>query len=216
MDVAHKLSHDYSAEVTGLTCDVSQPHSVVQAFAAARDHFGTPYVLVNNAGQGASHAFGETTLETWQRMLDVNLTGTFLCTQQVLPEMLAAGTGRIINIASTAGLKGYSHVAAYCAAKHGVVGLTRALAVETAKKGVTVNAICPAYTDTDLATQATETLVATRGISPDEARQMLVRSIPLGRLIEPDEVASAVDWLCSPLATAITGQAIAVAGGEVM
>jgi NAD(P)-dependent dehydrogenase (short-subunit alcohol dehydrogenase family) len=214
--MARTLSNDYDTEVNGLTCDVTQPHAIVQAFAAAHDRFGTPYILVNNAGQGASHAFGETTLETWQHMLDVNLTGTFLCTQQVLPEMLTAGMGRIINVASTAGLKGYSHVAAYCAAKHGVVGLTRALAVETAKKGITINAVCPAYTDTDLAAQAIETLVATRGISPDEAKKMLMRSIPLGRLIEPDEVANTVDWLCSPLASAITGQAIAVAGGEVM
>jgi NAD(P)-dependent dehydrogenase (short-subunit alcohol dehydrogenase family) len=130
--------------------------------------------------------------------------------------MLAGRSGRIINIASTAGLKGYHRMAAYCASKHGMIGLTRALAVETAKKGVTVNAVCPGYTDTGMAQQAVDGIAAGRGVTRQEALATLEKLSPLGRLATTDEVANAVAWLCSPGATAITGQAIAVAGGEVM
>jgi len=204
----------HGVEVKFATCDVADEASVVRAFGLVRETVGEPYVLVNNAGQSAGVAFTETTRETWDRMIAVNLTGTFLCTQQVLPSMLAAGAGRIVNIASTAGLKGYSHTAAYCAAKHGVVGLTRALAMETAKKGITVNAVCPGYTDTDMAASAIRTLVDA-GRSEEDARKAITRVMPIGRLIRPEEVASAVLWLCSDDAAAVTGQAIAVAGGEV-
>jgi NAD(P)-dependent dehydrogenase (short-subunit alcohol dehydrogenase family) len=148
-------------------------------------------------------------------MLAVNLTGAYLCTREVLPAMLAAAEGRVVNVASTAGLRGYGRMAAYCAAKHGLIGLTRALAAETAKRGVTVNAVCPSYTDTDMAKQAVDNLVAARGITPQEALKMLTRANPLGRLVQPEEVASAVGWLCSPGASAMSGQSIAVAGGEV-
>jgi NAD(P)-dependent dehydrogenase (short-subunit alcohol dehydrogenase family) len=130
--------------------------------------------------------------------------------------MLAASDGRVVNVASTAGLRGYGRMTAYCAAKHGLIGLTRALAVETARRGVTVNAVCPGYTDTDMAKRAVDNLVAARGITPEEALQMLTRANPRGKLIQPAEVAAAVGWLCSPDASAMTGQAIAVAGGEVM
>ncbi|HEX6373630.1 MAG TPA: SDR family oxidoreductase [Longimicrobium sp.] len=201
-------------ETKFVVCDVADEASVKTAFRQIRDTTGDPHILVNNAGQSAGVAFTATTRETWDRMIAVNLTGTFLCTQQVLPAMLGVGSGRIVNIASTAGLKGYSHTAAYCAAKHGVVGLTRALAMETAKKGITVNAVCPGYTDTGMAAAAIRNLVEA-GRTEEEATKAITRVMPIGRLIRPEEVASAVAWLCSPDAAAVTGQAIAVAGGEV-
>ena len=211
---AHALMDEQATEAKFIACDVADEASVAHAFAALREAMGDPQILVNNAGQSAGVAFAQTTRETWDRMIAVNLTGTFLCTQQVLPAMLAAGAGRIVNIASTAGLKGYSHTAAYCAAKHGVVGLTRALAMETAKQGITVNAVCPGYTDTGMAAAAVRNLVDA-GRTEDEARKAITRVMPIGRLIRPEEVAAAVLWLCGDEAAAVTGQAIAVAGGEV-
>jgi len=204
-----------SADVATTPCDVADSASVADAFAYARQAHGDAYVLVNNAGQAESAPFGDTSRALWDRMLDVNLTGAYLCTQQVLPAMLGAREGRIVNVSSTAGLKGYSRMAAYCAAKHGLVGLTRALAQETAKSGVTVNAVCPGYTDTAMAKQAVDNLVASRGITPEEALKMMTRLNPRGMLTPPEEVASMVGWLCSPGAAAVTGEAIAVAGGEV-
>jgi NAD(P)-dependent dehydrogenase (short-subunit alcohol dehydrogenase family) len=149
-------------------------------------------------------------------MLDVNLIGTFLCSRAALPDMLEAGFGRIVNVASIAGLKGAAYVSAYCAAKHGVVGLTRALALETATKGITVNAVCPSYTDTDMVRDAIANIAQKTGRNTEQAEAELVGKNPQGRLIRPEEVAATVLWLCAPGTDAITGQAIAVAGGEVM
>jgi NAD(P)-dependent dehydrogenase (short-subunit alcohol dehydrogenase family) len=213
---AAHLAEAFGVRSAALVCDVADEASVERAFGEARARLGDAYVLVNNAGQAESAAFAEAPRELWDRMLAVNLTGTYLCTRQVLPAMLEARGGRIVNVASTAGLRGYPKTAAYCAAKHGVIGLTRALALETAKAGVTVNAVCPGYTDTDMAQRAVDGLVTALGKSPDEARKMITRVNPLGRLIEPAEVANTVAWLCSPGAAAVTGQSIAVAGGEVM
>jgi NAD(P)-dependent dehydrogenase (short-subunit alcohol dehydrogenase family) len=212
---ARRIHDAHSVDAIAIRCDVADEASVGEAFAAVRGQMGCPAVLVNNAGQSAGIAFAQTTREVWDRMLAVNLTGTFLCTREVVPAMAEARSGRIINVASTAGLKGYSHTAAYCAAKHGVVGLTRALAIETAKQGITVNAVCPGYTDTDMARSAIDNLVRA-GRSEEEAMQAITRVMPIGRLIRPEEVASAVGWLCAEEAAAVTGQCIGVAGGEVM
>ncbi len=205
-----------SSRAQAVTVDVADEASVRAAFAAIHGRFGRVDILVNNAGQAESAPFARTDSALWQRMLAVNLTGTYLCTRAALPEMIARGAGRIVNVASTAGLVGYAYVAAYCAAKHGVVGLTRALALECAKSGVTVNAVCPGYTETDLVRGAVAGIMQKTGRSEAEARAALVARNPQARMVQPAEVANAVLWLCLPGSEAITGQAIAVAGGEVM
>ncbi|HEX8393870.1 MAG TPA: SDR family oxidoreductase, partial [Longimicrobium sp.] len=212
---AAALANVHGVRAHAAVCDVTDEPAVAHAFAEVREALGDVQILVNNAGQSAGGAFTQTSREVWDRMLAVNLTGTFLCTQQVIPAMQAAGWGRVINIASTAGQRGYSHTAAYCAAKHGVVGLTRALAMETARQGITVNAVCPGYTDTDMARSAIDNLVRA-GRSEQDALRAITRVMPVGRMIRPEEVASAVAWLCAPGAAAVTGQCIGVAGGEVM
>jgi NAD(P)-dependent dehydrogenase (short-subunit alcohol dehydrogenase family) len=196
--------------------DVADPASVQRAFAGAARSFGAVHVLVNNAGQARSERFERTDAALWEAMLAVNLSGPFHCIQAALPGMLQAGWGRIVNVASTAGLAGYAYVSAYCAAKHGLVGLTRALALETAGKGITVNAVCPGYTDTDIVQDAVRNIVAKTGMDADQARARLAQRNPQGRLVQPDEVAHAVAWLCQPAAGAINGQAIPVDGGEIM
>jgi NAD(P)-dependent dehydrogenase (short-subunit alcohol dehydrogenase family) len=196
--------------------DVSQEAQVASAFAKARQLQGAVHILVNNAGQADSAPFAKTSLQLWQRMLDVNLTGTFLCTQAALPDMVSAKSGRIVNIASTAGLKGYAYVTAYTAAKHGVVGLTKALALEVATLGITVNAVCPGYTDTELLRSSVAKVVAKSGRSEQDVRASLEAISPQHRFVQPTEVAEVVRWLCQPASLAITGQALSVSGGEVM
>jgi NAD(P)-dependent dehydrogenase (short-subunit alcohol dehydrogenase family) len=198
--------------------DVADEHAVQAAVQQAQARFGHVNILVNSAGQASSQPFAKTDVALWQQMLNVNLTGTYHCIQAVLPGMLDAakgGTpGRIVNIASTAGLKGYAYVSAYVAAKHGVVGLTKALALELARKGVTVNAICPGYTETDIVREAVQNIVGKTGKSEAEARQALAASNPQQRLVQPHEVAQSVLWLCAAGSDAINGQAIAIDGGE--
>lgn len=195
--------------------DVSDPAQVNAAFAQAQAR-GPVTLLVNNAGQAETAPLAKMPIELWQRMLAVNLTGSFLCTQAVLAGMLEARWGRIVNIASTAGLKGYAYVSAYAAAKHGVIGLTRSLALEVAKKGITVNAVCPGYTETDILRDGIANVVAKTGLSEAAARARFTAGNPQGRSVQPREVADAVGWLCGDAASAITGQAISVSGGEVM
>lgn len=196
--------------------DVSKPATLPRVFDAARAGFGPIHILVNNAGQARSAPFLKTDIALWRSMIEVNLEGAFHCIHAVLPAMLHSKWGRIVNVASTAGLMGYRYVSAYCAAKHGLVGLTRSLALEVATQGVTVNAVCPGYTDTAILQQAIEGIVAKTGRTPEQAREILSAQNPQKKIIQPEEVANAVAWLCLPGSEAITGQSIAVAGGEVM
>jgi NAD(P)-dependent dehydrogenase (short-subunit alcohol dehydrogenase family) len=196
--------------------DVADEAGVQAAFAAAAAALGPIGVLVNNAGQAESQPLQRTSLAQWQQMLNVNLTGTFLCSREVLAGMLDQRFGRIVNVASTAALKGYAYVAAYCAAKHGVLGLTRAMALELAKKGITVNAVCPGYTETEIVATAVQRIVDKTGRTPEQALAELAAGNPQGRLVQPEEVAQAVRWLVRADAAAINGQAIAVCGGETM
>jgi NAD(P)-dependent dehydrogenase (short-subunit alcohol dehydrogenase family) len=198
-----------------LACDVTDEAAVEAGFAEAAALGGPIAILINNAGAAESAPFQRTTLAQFRRLIDVNLTGAFLCSRAALGPMLAGGFGRIVNIASTAGLRGYPYVAAYCAAKHGLVGLTRALAQELARERVTVNAVCPGYTDTDLVRDAVDRIVAKTGRSREATIAELAKANPQGRLVQPREVAAIVAFLCRRDNEAITGQAIAVAGGEV-
>lgn len=203
------------AQVACVSVDVTDEAGVERAFAQAAAELGAIDILVNNAGQAQAAPFTQTDLALWRRMLDVNLTGAFLCTRAVLPAMLAQKRGRIVNVASTAGQVGYPYVAAYCASKHGVIGMTRALALEVATQGVTVNAVCPGYTETELLHASIEQITRKTSRSEAEARSLLVRHNPQQRFVTPDEVADAVLWLCGPGSSAITGQSISVSGGEI-
>jgi 3-hydroxybutyrate dehydrogenase len=209
---ARAIADATGSETATASLDVTDAGAVPAAFAG----LGAVDILVNNAGAAESAPFAKTGLDLLERMLAVNLKAAFLCTQAVLPAMLAAKSGRIVNIASTAGLTAYAYVSAYVAAKHALVGLTRALALETAKTGITVNAVCPGFTDTDLVARAVETITAKTGRTAEAARAELAKTNPMGRLVTPEEVASAVAFLCLPSAGAVTGQSIVVAGGEVM
>jgi NAD(P)-dependent dehydrogenase (short-subunit alcohol dehydrogenase family) len=195
--------------------DVTDADAVQSAARSAAAAFGPIQLLVNNAGGVTSASFEKTSLEAWRETLDLNLMGAVHCIRSVLPDMKARGRGRIVNIASTAGLTGYRYVSAYVAAKHAVVGLTKALALELAKTSITVNAVCPGYTDTDVIASAVATISKSSHRSTDDALATFTAANPQGRLVRPEEVAAAVLWLASEDAAAVNGIALPVAGGEV-
>ena len=194
--------------IRALAADVTDEGSVAALFAAA----GPCDIVIANAGAADSAPFGRTTLAQWQAMIAVNLTGVFLTFRAGLAQM---GTGgRLIAVASMAGLKGYGYVAPYAAAKHGVVGLCRSLALEVARKGITVNAICPGFLDTEMTDRSVANIMGKTGKSRDEAVAALAAMNPQGRLIAPAEVTATALWLAGPGAEGVNGQAIAISGGE--
>lgn len=208
---AARFGHDAIAA----PADITDPDALDAAWAKGKARFGDPAVLINNAGAAFSAPVKRTSRADFEAMLAVNLTSAFMASKLALPWMLECGFGRIVNVASTAGLKGYPYVAAYVAAKHGLVGLTRALAAETAGKGVTVNAVCPGFVDTDLVRESLGVLMAKTGMSEADAWARLAASNPQGRMVTAHEVADAVAWLCSREAGMVSGVALPIAGGEV-
>ncbi|AWB23629.1 SDR family NAD(P)-dependent oxidoreductase [Methylobacterium currus] len=197
-----------------VAADVTDGTALEAALGQAAAQAGPVAVLVNNAGGAETAPLARSDVETLRRMMALNVEPVLVAARAVVPAMKAAGGGRIVTVASTAGLKGYGYVSAYCAAKHAVVGLTRALALELAATGITVNAVCPGFTDTDLVGNAIGGLEARTGRTRDDLLTEFTRHNPMGRLIRPEEVADAVLWLAGTGAGAVTGQAVAVAGGE--
>jgi len=214
--VAAVLAQKYGGAAHGYGADATDEDQVGETVAAATKALGAPTILVNNAGGAETARFLDETRARWDHTILLNLTSTFIAMQAVLPAMLGAGYGRIINMASTAGLKGYAYVPSYSAAKHGVIGLTRAVALDTARKGVTVNAVCPGYTNTPMVATAIDKITAESGRTREETIAAFAANNPQRRLVEATEVAATVLWLALPASSSITGQSIAVAGGEVM
>jgi NAD(P)-dependent dehydrogenase (short-subunit alcohol dehydrogenase family) len=202
-----------AANIRAVVADVSDEASVTELYRHAEADRPID-IIVANAGTAESAPVQKTSLDLWNRMLDVNLTGAFLSVRPALAGMRERGWGRIVFIASTGGLKGYAYVAPYVAAKHGVIGLMRSLALETATAGITVNAVCPGFTETPMLSEAVDRIVGTTQRAAADVRATLAARNPQGRFITPQEVADTVLWLCGPASGAITGQAISVSGGE--
>lgn len=202
------------ARIAAIAADVTDEAAMVRLHTEAEAARGPIDIVVANAGGAESGPAHRTALVDWQRTIELNLTGAFLTVKPVLAGMTRRKAGRIVFIASTAGLKGYAYVAPYVAAKHGVVGLMRALAVETVKSGVTVNAVCPGFVETEMLEQSVQRIVETTGRSAAEARASLAATNPQDRFVQPQEVAAAVLWLCSAAAASVTGQALSISGGE--
>jgi NAD(P)-dependent dehydrogenase (short-subunit alcohol dehydrogenase family) len=214
---ASEIANEFGVETMHAACDVSDAGQVKSAFARMEEKFGRGCdVLVNNAGVAESAPFLKTDEEMWQRHLAINLTGTFHCTRAALPQMIERGWGRVINVASIAGKTGAPYIAAYAASKHGVLGLTRALALEVALKGVTVNAICPGYVDTDMTTRALRNIEEKTGRAAADTLEAIKRMSPQQRLVTAEEVAALALLLASDEGRGINGQAINVDGGSVL
>ncbi len=213
---ASRIGENHGVKVAIAAADLTDQAAVQKAIPKVADALGPPTILVNNAGVAVSSPFLRSDTAFWRKLLDTDLMAAVYCTQAVLPAMLESNWGRIINIASTAGLSGYAYITAYCAAKHALIGLTRALAMETVRTGVTVNAVCPGYTETDMTTHSVENIMQKTHRTREEAISSLVSRNPQGRLIQPSEVADTVAWLSRDNAASITGQCIVVAGGELM
>ncbi|HEY0544818.1 MAG TPA: 3-hydroxybutyrate dehydrogenase [Pyrinomonadaceae bacterium] len=214
--VAAEIQSECGVEAMPAECDVSVKESAEHALMNVRERFGGIDILVNNAGIAESAPVVKTSDELWERHIAINLNGTFYCTRAVLPQMFERGWGRIINIASIAGKTGAPYIAAYTASKHAVVGLTRSVALEVATRGVTVNAICPGYVETEMAAHAMENITAKTGKTPDEARDILNHMSPQNRLVTPEEVAALALLLASEDGRGINGQAINIDGGSVL
>ena len=216
-NVANEATEQSAVDAFAIECDVADRESVKLAFERVNEKFSRgPDILVNNAGIVETAPFVKTDEALWERHLRVNLTGTYRCTRAALPAMLAGRWGRIINIASIAGKTGAPYVSAYAASKHGVLGLTRSLALEVATIGITVNAICPGYVDTDMTARGVENIVKHTGISADEAVEALKRMSPQNRMVTAEEVAAVALLLASEEGRGINGQAINVDGGTVL
>lgn len=209
-----ELSQHFTGRFRFERVDVTEESSVARAFSRAREAAGAVTILVANAGAVESAPFVRTDAALWQRMIAVNLTGVFLCCREVVAPMIEAGRGRIVVVASTAGLSGAAYVSAYTAAKHGAVGLVRALAAELDGTGVTVNAVCPGYTDTDLVAESAKRAAEKTGKSVADIRKAYERVNPHGRLVRPGEVAAKVASLCANTAAGINGEAFIVDGSE--
>lgn len=203
-------------ESLAVVCDISDPASVAALFRKVQEKWGKLDILVNNAGEGHSGSLPRLSLDDWSRILAINLTGTFLCSQQALQLMLPRRSGRIINIASVGAKIGFRYGSAYTAAKHGVLGLTRSMALETATSGITVNALCPGWVDTDMAEQAVQAISAKIKTSAEKARELLASDCPQKRILQPQEIAFATVWLACDESKGITGQGINIDGGWVM